>query len=668
MFADGPFDPLRLPGTGAPASLPLASAEGGGPGALPRGTLLLDARTGLRTLARLLTQVELRGDISRVHVAGPCPGEVAMLIAEVAGVPVSRAGASGLHHPRPGPPLERLTRLAVLHAYLRGGHLATAALNWLRRGDAAPAPDATSAARFAPGGGARIIPFPGARRGPGPQYPSTAASTRRLAAGGEADPLPAQGTVRPGLRLASGGRQDMPRAEQRGPTGPETGGDGPRGADPLPGSPPPGSPPPGSSPSGSTWSVSPPPASLGPVQSSGDPDLSIPSGDVSRLQRRGKPERLLAERVDPAFVARLLAHVRRRGAIPFSEYQRWCHMAPGGFYEAGTVSIGNVGSMDFPTAPEQSPVFGRVTARALHAMFEAMGGTDRFSLAARRPFHIVEMGAGNGTWARDILGKIREAYPDFHARLRYVIVERSPALIARQQARLQHEPVQWILGSAARLPLADIEGAAICNELLDDLDVSLVYRDQGSLHEVHVAANDQDRFVEVGAPLSASARAALRFYEPPAEGQTITLNTGAIEWMQRLGRALRPGSYALTIDYGGRDASALPPWGFFRTKVDLEWAYRFPGAMNITGAVSFGHLARAGRAVGLVPGDAPRFRPLQSQGAFLAAYGLQEELRAQTDPRQARLANRLGFGGFCVMVQRKVESVDLSAPAPTRGS
>ena len=81
------------------------------------------------------------------------------------------------------------------------------------------------------------------------------------------------------------------------------------------------------------------------------------------------------------------------GWIPFSRFMELALYAPGlGYYSAGARKLGPAG--DFVTAPEMSPLFGRTLA---HQIAEIM---------AQSTSHIVELGAGSGKLAVDILGEL----------------------------------------------------------------------------------------------------------------------------------------------------------------------------------------------------------------------------------------------------------------------
>jgi SAM-dependent MidA family methyltransferase len=165
-----------------------------------------------------------------------------------------------------------------------------------------------------------------------------------------------------------------------------------------------------------------------------------------------------------AHSARLVALISEEiiahgGWLPFTRYMELALYAPGlGYYTAGARKFGAAG--DFVTAPELSALFGRTLARQLVEM-----------MAASAP-HILELGAGSGKLAVDVLSELEAlgALPES-----YAILEVSADLRQRQQqliaGRLPHlaDRVRWL----EALP-DEISGAVIGNEVLDALPVHLV--------------------------------------------------------------------------------------------------------------------------------------------------------------------------------------------------
>ncbi len=163
------------------------------------------------------------------------------------------------------------------------------------------------------------------------------------------------------------------------------------------------------------------------------------------------------------------------GWIPFSRFMELALYAPGlGYYTAGAHKFGEAG--DFITAPELSSLFGRTLARQL---------ADTMPPSAAQ---ILELGAGSGKLALDILGEMerRGTLPES-----YSILEISADLRERQQALLQEKlphlfaRIHWL----DTLP-EKISGAVIGNEVLDALPVHLLHWVDGRIMERGVASKD----------------------------------------------------------------------------------------------------------------------------------------------------------------------------------
>ena len=166
---------------------------------------------------------------------------------------------------------------------------------------------------------------------------------------------------------------------------------------------------------------------------------------------------------------RLSLHIRDAinaagGWIPFSAYMEQALYAPGlGYYSAGASKLGREG--DFVTAPELSPLFGKVLARQVRSLFLSLAPT------------LLEIGAGSGALAASLLEELQQlgSLPD-----QYFILELSADLRQRQRdtlaARVPHrlDHVTWL----DRLPTT-FSGVVIGNEVLDAMPVE-VFRIAGN--------------------------------------------------------------------------------------------------------------------------------------------------------------------------------------------
>ena len=92
-----------------------------------------------------------------------------------------------------------------------------------------------------------------------------------------------------------------------------------------------------------------------------------------------------------------------------------------GYYSRNAAQFGKAG--DFSTSRNVHAVFGRLLARQFEEMWRMLGS----------PAEIViqELGPGRGLFAQDVLDWSEKKFPDFFRALRYVLIERSPALRQR---------------------------------------------------------------------------------------------------------------------------------------------------------------------------------------------------------------------------------------------
>ncbi len=364
-------------------------------------------------------------------------------------------------------------------------------------------------------------------------------------------------------------------------------------------------------------------------------------------------------------VAELRARVERDGPMTFREFMAAALYHPKyGYYStnSGTMSRGG----DYVTSPEMHPVFGTLVAKQLREMWGVMSRPARFD--------VVEMGAGTGLLARDII-RAATSDPDFAVALRYRIVEVSPALARAQRrtiedADLSEAVIDWF----DELPGA-IEGCVLSNELVDAFPVHRVVRKGDDLREVYVACRD-GRFVDELRPLSSDALR--RYFDDlgllPGDGSFAEVNLDAVAWIDRVAASLRRG-YVLTFDYGYEAEALYAPWRrdgtllcFYRQDASSD-PYQRIGRQDITASVDFTTLRRAGERAGLLT------LAMTDQSAFLVSLGIGEGIAgiASDRPEQMEeyfarrrvvmdLIDPARLGGVKVLLQGK------DAPtAPLRG-
>lgn len=325
------------------------------------------------------------------------------------------------------------------------------------------------------------------------------------------------------------------------------------------------------------------------------------------------------------------------GWLPFDRFMALVLYQPGlGYYTRGAAQIGHwpaggpagapgagpEGS-DFVTAPELSPLFGAALAVQVGQALEATG-TDT----------VWEFGAGTGALAAQLLdalgGRVR----------RYVIVDLSGALAARQRARLAPfgDRVDWVAAWPDRL-----DGVVVGNEVLDAMPVQLLHWDGRAWHERGVGlAGDGDgdreaapRFAWVDRPT------ALR---PPVEGRFVPgsvteIHPQAEAFVRTLAAAMGRAA-AFFIDYGFPDAEYYHPQRIGGTLMCHRGHRADPdplvdvGAKDITAHVDFSAIALAAQDAGL------EVLGYTSQARFLINCGL-PALMAAADLPARHAARRL---------------------------
>jgi SAM-dependent MidA family methyltransferase len=302
------------------------------------------------------------------------------------------------------------------------------------------------------------------------------------------------------------------------------------------------------------------------------------------------------------------AAIAEQGPITFAEFMEHALYGPAGFYEQPPV--GEEGH--FVTSPHLHPVFADLLRFALGETRSGLGDPDRFP--------IVELGAGDGTLAIQLLEGAREAGgPD----LEYAAVERS----AGARERLEELGLR-VAERIEDLPSVD-PGCVFANELLDNLPFRRVRGGEHGPVEIRVGVSQQ-RFVEVETPCDDELldAIAIAIALTPEFGREIVVPTGALQLIDEIAPWLRRG-YVLFIDYGSEGATASGPVHGYRSHRVEHDVLSEPGTADITAGVGFEAIARRAEQRGL------ETLGLVSQGDALLALGYERwnegQLRRQTD-------------------------------------
>ena len=211
------------------------------------------------------------------------------------------------------------------------------------------------------------------------------------------------------------------------------------------------------------------------------------------------------------------AQVERHGPVSFAWFMQQALYHPEhGYYSSGRCSIGRKG--DYFTNVSVGPLFGQLLASQFSEIWERLGKMNDFV--------IVEQGAHDGQFARDVLEFGEKRLPEFFDALRYRILEPFPILEEQQRRRLEAfgDKIEW------RESPEPFTGVHFSNELLDAMPVRLI---RGGMEKL--VALDGDRFV---------------FVERPAD--KTMFNHAALECVDQIAANLQRG-YVIAIDYGFSD-------------------------------------------------------------------------------------------------------------------
>ncbi len=301
--------------------------------------------------------------------------------------------------------------------------------------------------------------------------------------------------------------------------------------------------------------------------------------------------------------------IKERGRITFAQFMQACLYSPrGGFYSSRATRI----SRHFGTSATSHPIYGTLIVRQLEQMWHILGDPS--------PFHVIEVGSGDGALARSIIDSCRQVAPEMAESLRYVAADYEPwwpspsthaeGLDERiEDPRLTggHE-VGWGIHRVKAEGLScfrNIQGCILSNELVDNFPVHRFVIQSGQVKEVFVTL-EWDRLTDVldqpSTPRLQERLAGLGVSLP--EGFHGEVNLSIDDWIGQLADSLERG-FALTIDYGELAEDLYSPRNaegtlvcFQQHKVSSD-PYQYIGQQDITTQVDFTSLMRLGERSGL---------------------------------------------------------------------
>ena len=225
--------------------------------------------------------------------------------------------------------------------------------------------------------------------------------------------------------------------------------------------------------------------------------------------------------------------IKKEGAITFAEFMSHAlYNSKWGYYQKGKRD-------DYYTAPQISSIFGEMLAKLFSKLFK------RFN---ERELVLMEIGAGVGYLARDILLNLEKRYLEDFNYLKYIPLEISDQKMEELKRYLAKDSLDKYLYPYKKE--IKINGIIFSNEFFDALPVHIVKMDKGRLKEIYVEYKNEE-FIEVVGEVSTDE--ILSYFEELKielfEGQRAEVNLEAIRWLNKISKLLEKG-FLITIDYG----------------------------------------------------------------------------------------------------------------------
>ncbi|MFA6822790.1 MAG: SAM-dependent methyltransferase [Geobacter sp.] len=357
--------------------------------------------------------------------------------------------------------------------------------------------------------------------------------------------------------------------------------------------------------------------------------------------------------------------IRQQGRITFCDYMAACLYEPGlGYYTSPGRKVGTAG--DFYTSITVHAAFGRVVAREIARMWRSLGQPADFTL--------VEVGAGHGRLACDIMDFLAQREPDCYAASTLLLVEQEPTLAEAQAALLSAHAQKLGWRSPAQLAELRFSGVVYSNELLDAMPVHRVVMTAEGLREIYVTLQGGQLAEQLDQPSTPQLEQYLaRYGTPLLVGQEAEVSLAGLVWLETVAAALERG-FVLTIDYGFPKEELYTPRRrqgtllcYHQHRVEDNPYIRL-GQQDITTHINFSALMERGEELGLTTvwfGEQYRF--LLSAGIVEEFEAIERAELSEADKLKARLTlKRLimpegGMGDtFRVLVQaRGVEQPQL---------
>lgn len=285
------------------------------------------------------------------------------------------------------------------------------------------------------------------------------------------------------------------------------------------------------------------------------------------------------------------AEIRANGPITFARFMETALYGEHGYYTSHITA-----GADYATSPQMHPAFGALIAGYLYKAWQTLDEPD--------PFHVIELGAGDGNLSKDILDTVEASTFDrFNQSLNYHPLDLHPRGLAR--------------------PINEITGCIISNELLDAFPTHIFTIRNRKVLELYVNTdeNHQLHFIEDQPSTDEIPNRVGDLASTLPDGYRGEVNLRVQDWATNIKSLLKSG-YVLTIDYGHPRDTLYHPARFegslrcYHNHVLGQNPFRHIGQQDITSHVDFTEIDKA-----LLHTGFKRIATLHTQRDFLFDLG-----------------------------------------------
>lgn len=342
----------------------------------------------------------------------------------------------------------------------------------------------------------------------------------------------------------------------------------------------------------------------------------------------------------------IIKKIRETGSVSFKDYMSEClYNEKYGYYKT-TKTLGKSG--DFFTSAHLGNFTGKVLAKTAVSQFKEESG-----------LNIVELGAGEGFFAKDILDFLSKENLTVYQSVSYHFIEQNEAIYKKVRKNLKdHDERLYFYNSLNEL--SEIDNAFVfSNEFFDAFPVHLIENKENQLFEIYLNT-DGSEFLQKQHKLSEDVKREIENLniEIP-ENCLAEINSSIEPIFKQLSEKIK--SFKMvTIDYGytqeqlyHRDRNAGTLMGYYKHKA-FENVFQMEGDMDLTSHINFDALIYYGEKYGI------KSESLKSQRSFLVDYGLFDIIKDGTPPSASeafQLKSLLLPGSmgdvFKVLIQKK---------------